>query len=96
MGRYGQQVYGGPEGYWGLAVYRFDGATLPAGGDIVTFEIKGGIERGADTADENETLLTAELRVRDPKTGATSELVTFRPETNRISYVPVPRSAVPA
>lgn len=104
-GRFGQQIIGGPEGQGGVAVFRFQNADLPpadgsgkAGGgadDALTFEIRAGIERGGDGPGDVEMLPDAQLRIRDPETGAVSEPFPFRPETNRISYVRVPRSAFP-
>jgi hypothetical protein len=97
VGRYGQQLYGGEAGRGGVAVYRFtDAHVRDAEGDQLTIEFKAGIERGGEGLDELETVPEVDLRVHDPKTGTMSEPVTFRPETNRISYVTLPRSAFPA
>jgi ABC-type transport system involved in multi-copper enzyme maturation permease subunit len=95
IGRFGQQIYGGAEGEGGLAVYRFPALRPGEGGDELTFEAKVGIERAGERADEMELLPEVQLRVRDPKTGKTSDPVSFRPETNRICYVNVPRAAFP-
>jgi hypothetical protein len=96
IGRFGQQLYGGAEGVGGLAVYRFsDVRPGRASGEHLTFEVKAGIERGGEGLDEADTLPVIELRVRDVKTGQLSEPFTFRPETNRISYIKVPRAAIP-
>ena len=99
-GRYGQQLVGGPEGYGGLAVFEFKGLSKSAAAAApdarFTFEVKTGIERGGDSTGDVETLPEATLRIYDPKTGAASQPIPFRPETNRLSYVSVPRSALPA
>jgi ABC-type transport system involved in multi-copper enzyme maturation permease subunit len=93
VGRYGQQLIGGAHG--GVAVYRFDASELPASGNV-NFEVKVGIERGGDAeSNMDETLPETTLRVHDPATGTTSDAVTFFPETNRITYVSLPRSAFP-
>jgi ABC-type transport system involved in multi-copper enzyme maturation permease subunit len=93
VGRYGQQLVGGAQG--GVAVYRFDASELPASGNV-NFEVKVGIERGGDVEQNEETLPETTLRVHDPATGTISAPATFSPETNRITYVSLPRSAFPA
>jgi ABC-type transport system involved in multi-copper enzyme maturation permease subunit len=93
VGRYGQQLIGGANG--GIAVYRFDASELPASGDV-SFEVKVGIERGGDAETTDETLPETTLRVHDPATGTTSDAATFYPETNRLTYVNLPRSAFPS
>jgi ABC-type transport system involved in multi-copper enzyme maturation permease subunit len=92
VGRYGQQLIGGAQG--GFAVYRFDASELPASGDV-NFEVKVGIERGGDAETTDETLPETTLRVYDPATGTMSEAATFFPETNRITFLNLPRSAFP-
>lgn len=99
VGRYGQQLIGGLEGYGGVAVYDFpalsrDAAAAPAD-ELFTFEIKAGIERGGEQTGETETLPEVELLVRDPRSGAVSNAYMFRPETNRMNYIAVPRSVLP-
>jgi hypothetical protein len=103
-GRYGQQIVGGAEGEGGVAVFRFDRVDLGSGSgggsgdggeEVVTFEVRAGIERGGDGPGDTEMLPHAQLRIRDPETGNLSAPFLFRPETNRISYIPVPRSAFP-
>jgi hypothetical protein len=92
-GRYGQQLFGGAHG--GAAVYRFENVNLPQSGDV-TFEVKIGIERGGDEETTEERLPETTLAVHDLTTGQMSAPVTFFPETNRITYVRLPRSAFPA
>jgi hypothetical protein len=93
MGRYGQQLFGGAQG--GAAVYRFDASELPETGDV-TFEVKVGIERGGDAETTDETLPETTLAVHDLSTGKISAPANFKPETNRITYVNLPRSAFPS
>jgi ABC-type transport system involved in multi-copper enzyme maturation permease subunit len=93
VGRYGQQLVGGEQG--GFAVYRFDASELPASGNV-NFEVKVGIERSGDAEKTDETLPETVLRVHDPATGTISDAATFLPETNRITYVNLPRSAFPS
>jgi ABC-type transport system involved in multi-copper enzyme maturation permease subunit len=93
VGRFGQQLVGGTHG--GVATYRFDAAELPESGDV-SFEVKVGIERGGDAETDDETLPETTLRVFDPATGTVSAPASFQPETNRITYVTLPRSAFPA
>jgi ABC-type transport system involved in multi-copper enzyme maturation permease subunit len=98
-GRFGQQLIGGLEGYGGVAIYDFpalssEAASAPAD-ELFTFEVKAGIERGGEQSGEIETLPEVAMRIRDPKTGAVSDPFMFRPETNRMSYLGVPRSALP-
>lgn len=96
VGRYGQQIYGAERGRGGLAVYRFaDAGISKAKGDDVTFEVKIGIERGGEGVDDLATLPEVELLVFNPKAGDTYVAPSFHPETNRITYVTVPRSAFP-
>lgn len=99
-GRYGLQIIGGPEGKGGVAVFGFDNVAFGAAdgdadGDTVSFEIRAGIERGGDGDGDTEMLPDAQLRIGDPATGKVSDPFPFRPETNRISYLEVPRSAFP-
>ncbi len=97
FGRYGQQLFGGPENFGGVAVYHFDDATAVAkASDEVTFEIKTAIERSGDSEGDVEVLPVAELRIRNLQTGVVSTAYPFRPENNRINYVNVPRGAFPA
>lgn len=93
FGRYGQQLIGGQHG--AVAVYRFDASQLPSSGDV-SFEVKVGIERAGDAETSDEVLPETTLRVHDPATGTISAPATFLPETNRITYVTLPRSVLPA
>ena len=95
-GRYGQQIYGAEPGRGGVAVYHFENAGIAsAEGEDLTFEVKTGIERGGEGLDDLATLPEVELLVYNPKTNSLSEPRSFRPETNRITYVTMPRSAFP-
>jgi hypothetical protein len=57
--------------------------------------VKAGIERGGDYAGDIEILPEVVLHVYDPRSGKTSGPQRFRVETNRISYVNVPKSEFP-
>ena len=94
-GRFGQQIVGGEEGKGGVAVFNFDkGAKFE--GDAITFEVRAGIERAGDGSGESEQLPVVQLSVHNLETGTVHVAPVFTVETNRISYVDVPRSAFPA
>jgi hypothetical protein len=98
QGRTGMQVAGRPdsEGEGTVAVYRFTGVDniQPQNGQVV-LQTKLGVDRAGDLdPTRNITTSTAEITVRNRKTGALSQPVHFEPQTGRLIDVSVPAEAV--
>lgn len=95
-GRGGMQLIGRP-GDAPVAVFEFADYTAPASSvDTVTFELKASLERTGDVTDQDALPLVA-VMVRDPKANqVTTRVDNVRVESNVVTYVTVPRTAVPA
>ncbi len=96
QGTYGQQQLKGTEnGNAPAALYEFSGVRgIADGGAPVPFEVRVGIERGGDEAEDVDSPTLMSLQVRNRKTGLLSPSVELSPENNRTAYGTVPADAL--
>lgn len=91
-GTLGYQLGGATDGSKPIAIFAFRNVhAATAARDTVPFELKMGVERGAD---ESEALTSAAVSITDPQHTRTIYSTTVYPDTNRTLFFAVPAASL--
>ena len=90
IGNYGQQLRGGKPNKTPVAQYQFRGAEPRSNEGDVGFEMRVGIERSGEDADDDTEPTKVELTFVNTRTAAASQPLIIYPENNRTTYFSVP------
>jgi ABC-type transport system involved in multi-copper enzyme maturation permease subunit len=77
-----------------VAVFAFDDAPVPAGGDDVDFEFRARIERSGVDSSQSENNTEMEITVRNKRSGYAAPPVRVMPDAERPATFRAPRAAV--